>query len=83
MVVFVIGAYVGLTLLAALIVSSDEPEQTDAPQLADDPRMALIAAEWRSENPTERPNRERTGGKRSATPRRKPEELENQADFQW
>ena len=47
--VFSIGVYVGITLLAALIVSSREPEQTDAEQLADDPTLALIAAAWRAD----------------------------------
>jgi hypothetical protein len=46
---FAIGIYVGITLLAALVVSSREPEQTDAEQLRDDPIMALIAAAWRAD----------------------------------
>ena len=46
---FSIGVYVGIMALAALIVSSGEPKQTDAEQLADDPTLALIAAAWRDE----------------------------------
>lgn len=52
---FGIGVYVGITLLAALVVSSREPERTDAEQLADDPIVALIAAAWRPDA-TARPN---------------------------
>ena len=52
---FAIGIYAGITLLAALVISSREPERTDAEQLGDDPIMALIAAAWRPD-PTDLPN---------------------------
>ena len=54
--VFTIGVYMGITLLAALIVSSHEPERTDAEQLADDPILALIAAAWISDEPAAHAN---------------------------
>ena len=56
---FGIGIYVGITLLAALVVSSREPEHTDAEQLSDDPIVALIAAAWRPDATTH-PNPGRT-----------------------
>lgn len=46
---FALGTYTGIMLLAALVVSSREPAQTDAEQLADDPTLALIAAAWRED----------------------------------
>ena len=80
---FLIGVYAGVTLMAALIVSSHRPVQADPQQLADDPRMSAIVAEWLSDKPGADPNRERTARKRSATSHRDADPLENQANFQW
>ena len=54
--VFAAGAYIGITLLSALIVSSHESAETDAGQLGDDPTLARIAAEWRAEEAAIRPH---------------------------
>jgi hypothetical protein len=77
--VFAVGAYAGIALFAALVVSSREPEPTDAWRLGDDPRMALIAAEWMTDGPAARPGRERSGGKRGTTSRRSADPVESQA----
>jgi hypothetical protein len=53
---FALGTYVGIMLLAALVVSSREPAQTDAEKLRDDPTLAELAAEWRAEEAAIRPN---------------------------
>ena len=83
LLVFLVGAYAGITLLAALMVSSHEPAQTDAEQLGDDPILARIAAQWRGYEPAGRPNHRRTSRKRSDAPVDTPDRLEKQADFQW
>ena len=83
LLVFVVGAYAGITLLAALMVSSHEPAQTDAEQLGDDPILARIAAQWRAGQSLARPNHRRTSRKRSEASVANPEPLEKQADFQW
>jgi hypothetical protein len=82
LLVFLVGAYAGITLLAALMVSSHEPAQTDAEQLGDDPILARIAAQWRSGEKI-RSNHRRTSRKRSEAPLDTPDPLEKQADFQW
>jgi hypothetical protein len=83
LLVFLVGAYAGITLLAALMVSSHEPAQTDADQLRDDPVLARIAAQWRGYEPVGRPNHRRTNRKRGEAPRETPQQPEKQADFQW
>jgi hypothetical protein len=57
---FALGTYVGIMLLAALVVSSREP-QTDAHHLSDDPALALIDAEWFADAPVAHPNPGRAG----------------------
>ena len=57
---FALGTYVGIMLLAALVVSSREPK-TDAHQLANDPALALIDPEWFSDAPVAHPNPGRAG----------------------
>jgi hypothetical protein len=52
---FALGTYTGIMLLAALVVSSREPAQTDAEHLSED-ALALIDAEWFSGEPMARPN---------------------------
>jgi len=58
---FALGTYVGIMLLAALVVSAREPAQTDAHHLSDDPTLALIDAEWFSDAPVAHPKPGRTG----------------------
>lgn len=52
---FALGTYAGIMLLAALVVSSREPAQTDAEHVSKD-ALALIDAEWFSDEPMARPN---------------------------
>jgi hypothetical protein len=83
LLVFLVGAYAGITLLAALMVSSHEPAQTDAELLGDDPALARIAAQWRAGQSLARPNHRRTSRNKSETLLDAPDPLEKQADFQW
>ena len=81
--VFVIGAYAGITLMAALFVSLREPARADTWQLADDPQTSAMAAARRPDDAIAPSNRERPGRKRSASKRHSPDPLEQQANFQW
>jgi hypothetical protein len=53
---FALGTYLGMIVYASLIMSSHEPRQTDAGQLGDDPTLARIATDWRTEETVIRPH---------------------------
>jgi hypothetical protein len=79
--VFVLGAYAGITLMATLFVSSRQPAGLDSWLFAEDSQS--FAATWRSDDAMAPSSRERPGRKRGAAKRNSPDPLENQANFQW
>jgi hypothetical protein len=81
--VFVIGAYAGIALMAVIVASSRRAPQPDALQFADASPVPGAAAARQADEAASRANRDRRPRKRSASAGRGSDPLENQATFQW
>ena len=81
--VFAIGAYAGITLMAMLAVAGRETPRQDVLDPMGEMRLSATAGALRPPDAAARSNRERRTRKRNDSKSRMPEPLEQQAKLQW